>query len=308
MINKISAVVVTYNRINKLREAMEHLLNQTYELYRIVVVNNNSSDGTREYLEDLKNRTNNLRVINLNRNLGGAGGFNIGTKLAYEEGSEWIALSDDDAMYDSDYFKYISRAIKSNSNILAFSGNVFDSSGEFQYGHRRIITNWISLKSRPLRDDELSKDTDIDIFSFVGAVVNRKVIQQLGLPNKNYFISEDDTEYSLRIKSISRIINVSKACIVHKSFVGQDNKAMMKRERWILYYGIRNGLLNEINYSKHKILLNFYIAYEMILKYLRLFMGRHFKGRRVYFFHLYNDAFMDSFKGSIGINEKYMPN
>lgn len=50
---KIIAVVVTYNRINCLKKLLKALKKQTVKLETIIVVNNDSTDGTREYLSML---------------------------------------------------------------------------------------------------------------------------------------------------------------------------------------------------------------------------------------------------------------
>ena len=68
---KITAVVVTYNRLEKLKKVIESVRSQTASLLQILVVNNGSTDGSREWLES----QNDIYLINQG-NLGGAGGFN----------------------------------------------------------------------------------------------------------------------------------------------------------------------------------------------------------------------------------------
>ncbi|MBI1933772.1 MAG: glycosyltransferase [Ignavibacteriales bacterium] len=81
MNEKICAVVVTYNRLKLLQECIEALKNQTIKLDEIIVVNNNSKDGTTEWLDKQKDLTNIHQ-----ENLGGAGGFQNGMKEAYIKG------------------------------------------------------------------------------------------------------------------------------------------------------------------------------------------------------------------------------
>ena len=51
---RIGVVLVTFNRLNKLKIALESYNTQTYKPSYILVVNNNSTDGTTEYLEEWK--------------------------------------------------------------------------------------------------------------------------------------------------------------------------------------------------------------------------------------------------------------
>src|SRR5690554_1438069 len=94
---KVCAVVVTYNRIELLKECIEALLNQSVTLNKLIVIDNNSSDGTKEYLGEIANTNKELfEIILLPINLGGAGGFYEGIKAACEYKPDWIWIMDDD--------------------------------------------------------------------------------------------------------------------------------------------------------------------------------------------------------------------
>ena len=93
---KIVAVVVTYNRLEKLKVCLECLMNQSMEIDEIIIVNNSSSDGTTEYLMNLNNDRK-LVHLKLDTNTGGSGGFFRGILEALEHGADWIWGMDDDA-------------------------------------------------------------------------------------------------------------------------------------------------------------------------------------------------------------------
>ena len=52
----IAAVVVTYNRLALLKECLDAISRQTYQVYKMVVVNNASTDGTTEFLQKIDNK------------------------------------------------------------------------------------------------------------------------------------------------------------------------------------------------------------------------------------------------------------
>ncbi len=89
---KITAVIVTYNRLELLKECLLGLRGQTHPLDEIIVVNNSSTDGTDGWLKDQDR----LTVINQD-NLGGSGGQYAGIRKAMENGADWIWCMDDDA-------------------------------------------------------------------------------------------------------------------------------------------------------------------------------------------------------------------
>ena len=77
----INCVVVTYNRLNLLKENIQALKAQTFQLHTIFIIDNCSTDGTREFLDSLSNDTQ-IKVIHLPENKGGAWGFYEGIKQA----------------------------------------------------------------------------------------------------------------------------------------------------------------------------------------------------------------------------------
>ena len=84
MSNEVGIVVVTYNRLELLKEVVESLRQQTFRDFQIVVVNNGSTDNTSEWLTNQKD----IYTIN-QENLGGAGGFFTGMKYVAENGFKY---------------------------------------------------------------------------------------------------------------------------------------------------------------------------------------------------------------------------
>ena len=107
----VAAVIVTYNRLEKLKKALKCYETQTMLPKYLVIVNNCSTDGTKDYLNEWLKETSFIKkiVINTESNLGGSGGFYIGQKKALELDVDWIYLADDDAYPEDSYFLKILR-------------------------------------------------------------------------------------------------------------------------------------------------------------------------------------------------------
>ena len=97
---KIAAVVVTFNRLEKLKICLNAFDNQKKHPDYLIVVDNASTDGTHEWLMSwLYERTKGCKKILLTgkKNRGGSGGFYIGLKKALSLDADWIYAADDDA-------------------------------------------------------------------------------------------------------------------------------------------------------------------------------------------------------------------
>lgn len=85
--NKYVEVIVTYNRKKLLEENIRALLNQTFERHDILIIDNNSNDGTGEMVSTVHDER--IKYYNTGENLGGAGGFAFGLKKAIELGYQY---------------------------------------------------------------------------------------------------------------------------------------------------------------------------------------------------------------------------
>lgn len=94
--SKVIAVILTYNRQDLLQLCLAAIYSQTCICDQVIVVDNASDDNTQEMLSKLD--YSNLKVYLLSQNVGAAGGFNAGFRLAYKEGADYIWMMDDDVI------------------------------------------------------------------------------------------------------------------------------------------------------------------------------------------------------------------
>ena len=97
----VAAVVVTFNRLEKLKNVLAALEAQTRLPEQLIIVNNASTDDTAVYLNEyerdfpLKDKTS-ITIVTLPENVGGAGGFSAGMRKGYELGADFVWIFDDD--------------------------------------------------------------------------------------------------------------------------------------------------------------------------------------------------------------------
>lgn len=204
----IVAVVVTYNRPNELKMVVHALLNQTYPLARVVVLDNASPLHAQQVLEDHPN----LTIVRHTSNSGGAGGFALGMSAALEHlpSLDWMWLMDDDAVPHLDALERLVEdgcvqiENTQNQSVSAPVGALCCTVIEFNtlaLVHRRYFNRQMGWERSVSKEKYSSNQSiEIDTGSFVGFLVSKTAVDAVGLPDAQFFLAYDDTDYSLRLK------------------------------------------------------------------------------------------------------------
>jgi rhamnopyranosyl-N-acetylglucosaminyl-diphospho-decaprenol beta-1,3/1,4-galactofuranosyltransferase len=205
---RVYAVVVTYNRKEILAGCLDALLAQSYPVERILVTDNASTDGTREYLTErgyLAQAV--ISYICLPENRGGAGGFHEGFKHAMAENAEWVWAMDDDGLAHRETLEHLLRAPEAAG---AFRGPVVLTREEIDdpQNDQLAFPGGVERRGKvvPLRTrreiEALAQDGVLRGYAsvFNGVLIKREAIQQLGLPDPRFFIWGDEWDYFLRAR------------------------------------------------------------------------------------------------------------
>lgn len=296
---EINCVIVTFNRIDKLKKVLKSYENQTCTNFNLTIVDNNSTDGTIDFLKKwyLETNLHNKEIVFLNENTGGAGGFYCGIKTAINHpNNKWVLVADDDAYPEKDLIEKLMFCIAhTSSEIGAICSKVLDKNGNIELDHRRYLRKGLfKISSSPVEKKEYLKDFFyFNTFSFVGTCINVKAIRKIGLPHNDFFIWCDDTEYSFRMNKYFKII-----CYPSFVFIHEDNQNP-KIVLWKLYYGKRNYLVS----LKENFPIRYYYYEKISLKFWYL---KHLLLRKPDA-QIIRDAIKDGKKRNLGKNPKYGP-
>jgi len=224
---KVIAVVVTYNRQVLLAECIEALRNQTRTIDKILVINNGSNDNTENWLNHQKD----IEFFTQN-NIGSGGGFNKGIQLAYEKGYDWIWLMDDDGFPKEDALE-----------------NLLEDKGEKLCLRNCAVINKKDKKSFVWKTGNYSGIDEVNepiihnfAHPFNGTLLHKEIIKKVGLPKKELFIWGDETEYYHRIITKYKIPFYTKTNSIHyhpASAYSYKND-WDYNSNWKMYYYVRN--------------------------------------------------------------------
>lgn len=219
-------ILVTFNQKEMTSEYL-NLLNSQTTRSDVIIVDQNSQDGT---FEEIGSQYKDVTLIKTKENYGGAGGYYLGQRFAFEEGYEFIILS------ENDVFGFDNRIIE-------------DLLSKAREDPSKIYRGTNSLKNAPC-----------GLFHFT--IIHRNLLKRIGYIDHNYFFRGDDAEYGLRIQSLGIQIETIKNTLKHPVGGGALKNTMP------LYFITRNELVNFRRYkSKSSLFKKIFLRYLTHLTY-----------------------------------------
>jgi len=202
----VSFVVATFNRKEVLKQTLRLILQQDYEPKEIIVIDNNSEDGTAEMMRS-EFSAESLEYVRLSQNKGAAGGKNEGIRRA---NGKFIIITDDDALLESkDAAARIVKRFDEDAEVGLLSLKSLDFS-----------TREIDRKEFPHVDKSLNADKEFETSYFVGTghAVRREVVDKAGLYCDDFFpYAFEELDWSFRIIDAGfRIVYFPDVVVLHK--------------------------------------------------------------------------------------------
>ncbi|MFC4140303.1 MULTISPECIES: glycosyltransferase family 2 protein [unclassified Microbacterium] len=186
-------VIVTYNRSHLLQGLLTSIRTMDPKPGRVVIIDNASSDDTTEVVESFRADLGTEIVYRrLETNTGGSGGFSEGMRTAYELGSEWIWMMDDDVEVLPDG---LARMGHWSERFKSIQGRRYDYDGsEFYWQYRIAERMGIPIPFAPSGFDGTGFK-EMNSGCFEGMFIHRSIVKEIGLPDPRFFIYWDDQLY-----------------------------------------------------------------------------------------------------------------
>ena len=204
----VSLVVVNFNGKDILKKCLPSLfrLNYPKKKYEIIVVDNNSTDGSREFL---KNKYPEIKIVKNKKNMGYAG---INSAIKHCKG-DYVYFLNNDLTLEKNCLKYLVQEIGKDSSIGMVAHNAVN------YFQKDIVSGgtWVSRAMYcghyPKDDDRLTK-----VIPYLGGgMIRKEIMLKFGyLFDPDYFIYAEDLDLGLRIRILGmKVILVTNALCYH---------------------------------------------------------------------------------------------
>ena len=197
--NKVSLITLCYNH---LETATKPMLESLYrftdsELFELIIINNASSDGTKEFLEKFAAEKGNVSVINNGQNLGFSKGMNQGLKIAK---GDFIFLLNNDLLFSPEWLEKFVEILEKNDDIGIVSCKTNYAGEDFQLienAQELSPENYLEKINLPKSNNFKYIDTARVVFFCVG--MTRKTFEKVGYFDENFGLAwfEDD-DYTIR--------------------------------------------------------------------------------------------------------------
>ncbi|HEU0128253.1 MAG TPA: glycosyltransferase family 2 protein [Pseudonocardiaceae bacterium] len=211
---RVIAVVVTWNRKRLLAESLRAVQEQTCPPAEVVVVDNASTDGSADLLGE---QFPDVRVVRTTANTGGAGGFALGIASALELKSDALWLMDDDTVPEPTALEALLAArsgYPGEPPVLVASRVVWIDGSDHPMNTPRTKPG---LRESERRDAAAVSCIAIRSASFVSVLVDAAAVLERGLPLADYFLWNDDFEFTTRLIRDRRAVLCPASVVVHKT-------------------------------------------------------------------------------------------
>ena len=235
----LSIITVNYNGINDTLVMIESVLSNLAQEVEIIVVDNGSLNDESALL---KEKYPLVKAIRSSRNLGFAGGNNLGYKHST---GMYILFLNNDAILKDDTLRFLIETLNSNQRIAGVSPKILynDEMGRIQYAGYTELSS-VTIRNRTIGNNEKDfgqYDITAPTAYLHGAVmlVKREVIEEVGMMPECYFLYYEEMDWSAQMKKAGyELMYEPRSVVYHNESSSTGKDSPLK-----IYYMTRNRLL-----------------------------------------------------------------
>jgi len=266
---KAYIIVLNWNGKEDTLDCLKSLRSTNYGNYQVVLVDNGSEDDS---VAVVRKNFPEVEIVETGKNLGFAGGNNVGIEYAVKRGADYVFLINNDTTVHPDYLRELVEVAESDVKIGAAGSKIYYYSEPERIWFAGGRINWLKNKGEHIGLDEIDRGQfdetrETDYLTGCALLVKREVIEGVGMLKEDYFLYYEDVDYSLRIQNAGyKTVYVPKSKIYHK--VSRSTKPGSAS---YVYYHVRTGLMNARRNGKLPVKIAIYffalfLAFKQLIK------------------------------------------
>ena len=211
----ISIIVLTYNNLKYNKLCINSIYRNTaYPNFELIIVDNNSTDGTVDYLKSIEGNYHNLKIIYNKKNNGFAGGNNIGIRASK---GDYVVLLNNDTLVTRGWIIGMLKHLESN-NEIAMCGPVTNAIGnEAMIKAQYSNINELDVFAYNYTFNHISDVyNDVNVLALFCTMIRKSVINNCGLLDESYKVGMfEDDDYSENVKRAGFKIIITESSFIH---------------------------------------------------------------------------------------------
>jgi len=262
---KIFIIILNFNGQDVLAQCLSSVYQSDYLNFEVVVVDNNSSDGS---LEQAMKSFSRVHFIKNSENFGFSKGNNVGIRWALEKFADYVLVLNNDAVIDKAALSELVRAMQKNESAgiaspVIFSAN--NSSVWFAGGN----VDWHKMRAYHVYKIKSDAPYSSEYISGCAMFIKKDVFKKIGIFDERFFLYYEDADFSMRTKKADfDLIIVPSAHIKH---LEQSNK----KNKLKIYWLVLSGLMFFYTYSPNKLWLFLYLRLRKIKNFCDRIFSRN---------------------------------
>ncbi|WP_297423406.1 glycosyltransferase family 2 protein [Clostridium sp.] len=283
---RVFIILVNYNAYKDTIECVESLRKIDYLNYKIIIVDNASTNDSFEILtRSLKD----CIIIKSKKNLGFAGGNNLGLRYALDEGADYIMLLNNDTLVEPNFLSNMLNSFHQDNKIGIVGCKIMyhPQKDIIWYGGGNI--NWFKFIGehhgiKELDRGQCDEEKEVDFITGCCLLIKSSVIRRIGFLSEEYFMYFEDVDFCVKVKEAGyKVWYNSKSVIYHKVGLSGGGEESVFSIKWCT----RNRLLFMKKYKNRVskftyILANIFIYTTRWIRYIQYKMkGKNDKAEAI---------------------------
>lgn len=243
---KVYIIILNYNNYFDTLECIESVLKLNYTQKKIIVIDNDSPNQSGKYIEKWLEEKKYTQIIFIksNKNLGYAGGNNIGIKQALQDRQmKYVWILNNDTIVDEYALEALIKKANESPNIGACGSKlIYDWDRTKIQGYGGTYNKWLAVVGT-IKNEEQIKNMDYVIGASM--LIKREVLENIGLLGEDYFLFFEELDYAQRMKGKYTWACATDSIVYHKEGASIGAKASEPKKTSYIsdYYTIRNRIL-----------------------------------------------------------------
>jgi GT2 family glycosyltransferase len=231
---RVFTVIPNWNLKGDLAECLDSLFASPDPAHEVVVVDNASTDGS---LEMLRSRYPQVHLLALDKNLGYAGGLNVGYRFALAHGADFVFGINNDIIFPPGSVRRLVETAVHHPRIGLLSPKVVYASQPnilFSLGARQYPWAPLPLEFGHRWQDgpRFNRLIYYDYVTGCAMLMPAAVLRQVGLMDVSFFMHYEDNDFCRRIRDAGFLVAMDgQVTILHKAFLstGLDKPGTVRR-------------------------------------------------------------------------------